>query len=740
MRLLPVIAQNSPTRDLSRRTLNPVRLSSHPRFDMETDMKLELAQAIFKSKDLVDAVFGHLVDLRKAEEYVEKLIAQGCVSVKQPKVSDEAVDARTAILSASEAAQECRLGQSRSEDSYVWSWTDICTDDGSVKFLNDIIQGCLSDDDTKNLFVAPFYTIHAFPLAYGRREDTRPDFILLPKDKMFDALYHNFSVILSPGELKTSDASNSLLQVSRYNRVTNLAQPGRRFVVSMAFTGPTVTLVRTDQSGMEYCTLDITSSGGAINFIRVLVGFAIASDQDLGLDPNVVFKPKKCHATISTLQSEDPDLSEDDWLSESEEPVDAPPKRVELVARTAGGIACRRSATDTAPVHYKILGLIYNASSICGRGVQTYVAQKEGNKGSRLLALKRSWQENKCLISEQRFHRLARDGGVTNVLLANEVYKSYVDGREDTTLYNIRNFAESAAETLGVENRTLVYLEFDLKRPMRYFCSLQDFVMAIADAMEGHKFLVEKKILHRDISENNVVLALNPSESSRGYLIDLDMATDYNYEEQPFAKGVNALMDESELAIPRRDEVVENYPAQKGDRTGTTPYMAISVLKGGNHGVREDLESFFYVIFLFFFSFRGPLPQGVLKEAHENGYIKRLGDKGAAYRTHILLWPELMQQWSHGSFSAIADSKRGFFEDKTEVGKAFQQRAMNGWDNEYASMVVLFPRIYNMFVNDSPVPSHDSFIGILRDWLKRFPVPPAGRNSCPFHNGKDQLV
>ncbi|KAH8115099.1 hypothetical protein DFH11DRAFT_1591406, partial [Phellopilus nigrolimitatus] len=705
IRLLLVIAQNYPTRDPSRSTLNPVRLSSHTRFDMETDMKLELAQAIFQSKDLVDAVFGHLVNLRKAEEYVEKLIAQGRVSVKQPKVSDDAVDARTAILSASEAAQGYQLGQSRSDDSYVWSWTDICTDDGSVKFLNDIIQGCLSDAHTKNLFVVPFDTTHAFPLAYGRREDMRPDFILLPKDKMFDALYHNFSVILSPGELRTSDASDSLLQVSRYNRVTNLTQPGRRFVISMAFTGPTVTLVRTDQSGMEYCTFDITSSGGAINFIRVLVGFAIASEQDLGLDPNVISKMKKCHATVSTLQSEDPYLSEDDWLSESEEPVDAPPKRVELVARTAEAIYCRRSATDTAPVHYKILGLIYNASSICGRGVQTYVAQKEGTNGSRLLALKRSWQENKCLDSEQRIHRLARDGGVTNVLLANEIYRSYVDGREDTTLYNIRNFAEGAAETLGVENRTLVYLEFDLKRPMRYFWSLQDFVMAIADAMEGHKFLVEKKILHRDISENNVVLALNPSESSRGYLIDLDMATDYNYEEQ-----------------------------------GTTPYMAISVLKGGNHGVREDLESFFYVIFLFFFSFRGPLPQGVLREAHENGYTKKLGDKGAAYRTHILLWPELMQQWSHGSFSAIADSKRGFFEDTTEVEKAFQQRAVNGWDNEYESMAHLFPPIYNMFVTDSSVPSHDSFIGILRDWLKRFPVPPAGRNSCPFHNGKDQLV
>jgi serine/threonine protein kinase len=42
----------------------------------------------------------------------------------------------------------------------------------------------------------------------------------------------------------------------------------------------------------------------------------------------------------------------------------------------------------------------------------------------------------------------------------------------------------------------------------------------------GHQFLVEDLgILHRDISETNIVLRAHPEEAVRGYLMDLDMAT-----------------------------------------------------------------------------------------------------------------------------------------------------------------------------------------------------------------------
>ena len=41
--------------------------------------------------------------------------------------------------------------------------------------------------------------------------------------------------------------------------------------------------------------------------------------------------------------------------------------------------------------------------------------------------------------------------------------------------------------------------------------------------MTGHEFLTSIGILHRDVSENNIVLGVYPWEE-RGYIIDLDMA------------------------------------------------------------------------------------------------------------------------------------------------------------------------------------------------------------------------
>ena len=48
--------------------------------------------------------------------------------------------------------------------------------------------------------------------------------------------------------------------------------------------------------------------------------------------------------------------------------------------------------------------------------------------------------------------------------------------------------------------------------------------------MKGHEFLTRIGILHRDISENNIVLGLYPWEE-RGYLIDFDMAILQDAEE-----------------------------------------------------------------------------------------------------------------------------------------------------------------------------------------------------------------
>ena len=74
-------------------------------------------------------------------------------------------------------------------------------------------------------------------------------------------------------------------------------------------------------------------------------------------------------------------------------------------------------------------------------------------------------------------------------------------------------------------------------------------------------------ILHRDISENNIIIVGSATEGSpKGLLIDLDLAKE-----------------------------LDSIPSGATHRTGTMQFMAIEVLQGKGHTYRHDLESFFYV-------------------------------------------------------------------------------------------------------------------------------------------------
>ncbi|KAF9479397.1 hypothetical protein BDN70DRAFT_993527 [Pholiota conissans] len=67
--------------------------------------------------------------------------------------------------------------------------------------------------------------------------------------------------------------------------------------------------------------------------------------------------------------------------------------------------------------------------------------------------------------------------------------------------------------------------------PLRKFCTLGELLRTLRDAIEGHKYLYERGILHRDISPGNIIIVKRKpapgkadDESYGGCLIDLDHA------------------------------------------------------------------------------------------------------------------------------------------------------------------------------------------------------------------------
>ncbi|CAD6498986.1 BgTH12-04640 [Blumeria graminis f. sp. triticale] len=136
---------------------------------------------------------------------------------------------------------------------------------------------------------------------------------------------------------------------------------------------------------------------------------------------------------------------------------------------------------------------------------------------------------------------------------------------DDSTVYRNRWETVIAAKPFGraIDEKTT---------PMELICGLRD-------AIKGHQSLyMETKILHRDISMNNIILT-DPkrNDGCHGVLIDLD------------------------LAISLTDD---NCSESSKTLTGTMEFMAIGLLKeytypsNGKftHTYRHDLESFFFVL------------------------------------------------------------------------------------------------------------------------------------------------
>ncbi|KIK27208.1 hypothetical protein PISMIDRAFT_201781 [Pisolithus microcarpus 441] len=96
------------------------------------------------------------------------------------------------------------------------------------------------------------------------------------------------------------------------------------------------------------------------------------------------------------------------------------------------------------------------------------------------------------------------------------------DRRVKSTFGSIRALLGDEMPNLNVENRILTVTISELSRPVAYFWSPHDFVRGVIGALLGHEYLCETGILHRDISENNIVLS--PCRGGLGVLTGFDMA------------------------------------------------------------------------------------------------------------------------------------------------------------------------------------------------------------------------
>ncbi|CAD6500902.1 BgTH12-06606 [Blumeria graminis f. sp. triticale] len=172
-----------------------------------------------------------------------------------------------------------------------------------------------------------------------------------------------------------------------------------------------------------------------------------------------------------------------------------------------------------------------------------------------------------------------------------------------------------------------------------------DLLQGIRDAILAHQSLFkEARILHRDVSINNIILTDPAVNNGRyGLLIDLDLAISLN--------DVNSDRDSQIM-------------------TGTMEYIALGILeanifetgKGYKHTYRHDLESFFYVL---------------VSACIRFGW----GDKKSGR-------PYILASWYTGTVKQMYDAKHGAM-----GSKFFQNLILNHFSARYNCVKALVTRL-----------------------------------------------
>ena len=496
------------------------------------------------------------------------------------------------------------------------------------------------------------------PEAHGRL-----DLFVKPNGAGASKTDHNGKDVWVIGELKKpkEDLKGTLLQIGRYVREAFAHQPTRRFVHAFTLCGTEMETWVFDRSG-PYSGPVFDIHEEPERFIRVLAGYVMMDDAELGLDTFVKSAGGKPFITIRKggtrggrkLQlGTDPIAFQRAIVCRGTSCYLAKPSR----AKDYGYVVKFSWTSDLRPPEADLLEKarkrgVKGIAKVFGHRCITEVADlRKGltftekhtfrNTASTPSASFSQSQQTFPSRSFSQFHGLSIAEGppkkrksvdvggrpskmsrtdsqrFDNAKRVNEVTYA-VENTKPTSLLtrNQAPFDNRIFRCLVVSPPGITVSDFwrlhrvQLGEEKSSMTPVRTFLEALRDAIKAHEsLLMDGKVLHRDISENNIIVT-DPKKADGfvGRLIDLDLAKELDRE-----------------------------PSGARHRTGTMEFMAIEVLLGYSHTYRHDLESFFYVLLW-------------VCARHGLDFIK--SSTGQPKRSHFA-------RWYTGSYEDIANVKRG---------------------------------------------------------------------------------
>ncbi|TWU74225.1 hypothetical protein ED733_003515 [Metarhizium rileyi] len=414
--------------------------------------------------------------------------------------------------------------------------------------------------------------------------------------------------VLVIGELKQSKQKNKslLLQVSSAIRNVFAFQPTRSFVHAFTLTGTEMETWIFDRSGpYSGATFDIHMEPE--KFIRVICAYVMMSDAEFGLDTYTKAKDNKLFITIPV----------EACGKEQKRQLELDPNPIaHQRAIVCRGTSCFLAKPTGAAEFDRVVKYSWTSSM---RPPEADLLRKANERGVKGLAKVVGYHEvtsisklreglvfttphkfrgvprsaNTSQSQPPQSHSFSQFPGLSITSSGNRKRKS-ADRLSNASKRSRSNkqLAESEHRENGAtypveepQGTSLVQLDHDqipyanrifrvlaispAGRSISQFKAVIELLEGLCDAIKVHQSLyTDGKILHRDISENNIIIT-NPrnADGFKGMLIDLDLAKEVG-------KGSSGARH----------------------RTGTMEFMAIEVLLGVSHTYRHDLEAFFYVL------------------------------------------------------------------------------------------------------------------------------------------------
>ncbi|KAI9770965.1 MAG: hypothetical protein M1840_002669 [Geoglossum simile] len=517
-----------------------------------------------------------------------------------------------------------------------------------------------------------YYSSPSLPLT-GSGCRRKPDLFLAASGTTKNDGRYNWREVRVIGELKQSDIPGKRLKEFRdfcgHAREVFTSQPTRLFLHGFVIRGSMVELWVFDRSGPYSCEkFDLHKDPD--HFIKVIIGYTMMSNEELGLNTYI---KEDMHGGYIMFKAEG--KAEEEKLRLEEEPIALQhtivcrgttcyrarrvgAKNWEFVVkfswrsdkRQAEGellrLAKERGVWGVAQLFgYQDLDNIANLRqglqfgkprwfpSATGGSIRSRTKSKKSRSRSAGLGI-----GGVTLESSSSGHKRKRDSEAAGLRRskrsrsdssrrrtdgASQVTAEQSDGAEGTGVEEAKTTSlmhPRGIDDESFDNRIFCCLVVSpLGRAIHEFESVLEFLEACRDVIKGHKSLYrEGKILHRDVSVNNVIIAdAESGEGPRGMLIDLDLAKELG-----------------------------SGPSGARHRTGTMEFMAIEVLKRKAHTYRHDLESFFYV-FLWVIIRYGQNADRNLPETSR------------------------LRCWYSGTYQDIADMKRGHMSAFEEITAEF---------------------------------------------------------------------